>query len=110
MEIVRTKSYQRALKRLGKLGATEFQLDEMEAEIAADPQAGDVIQGTGGLRKIRFAYGEVGKSGGGRTIYYALTACGTIYLITAYAKVDKADLTPDEKRLFKKLVKELIDG
>ncbi len=43
-------------------------------------------------------------------VYYALLEDDVIYLITAYAKVDKRDLTADEKRLFKALVKELTDG
>jgi hypothetical protein len=108
VEIVRTKTYAKAVKRLAKLGATVADIDEMEQAIIADPSQGDVIQGAGGLRKIRFAYGGVGKSGGGRTIYYVLDG-DVLFLITAYAKVDKADVTAGERRLFKALIKELTD-
>ena len=60
-----------------------------------------------GLRKIRFGYGGRGKSGGGRTIYYVMLDDETVYLLVAYAKVDKEDLTADEKRLFRTLIEEL---
>ncbi|MBR7620372.1 type II toxin-antitoxin system RelE/ParE family toxin [Phenylobacterium sp. 20VBR1] len=107
MEIVRTATYARNLKRLGKLGATEADVIAMENAIAASPEAGAVIRGSGGMRKIRFGFGGSGKSGGGRTIYYAITDDEVVYLITAYAKVDKSDLTPDEIKLFKTLIEEL---
>ncbi len=109
MEIVRTKSYEKGLKRLRKLGATDVDVTTMENEIAADPTMGDVIQNTGGLRKARFGYGQTGKSGGGRTIYYCLLADETVYLLTAYPKADKSDLTAEEKKLYKALIKELTD-
>ena len=110
MEIVRTGPYQRGLKRLEKLGATERDIDRMEREIASNPEIGDVIQGTGGMRKVRFGYGGTGKRGGGRTIYYAVLEDETIYLLTVYAKADRSDVAADEKRLLKALVKELTDG
>jgi len=57
---------------------------------------------------MRFGYGLMGKRGGGRTIYYVLKE-DTLFLFTAYAKVDKDDLSVDERRLFGALVKELRD-
>jgi len=81
----------------------------MENEIAANPQVGEVIKGSGGMRKARFGFGQSGKSGGGRTIYYVLTEDEVLYLITAYAKVDKDDLQPNEIKLFKALIEELTD-
>lgn len=108
MNVVRTTTYKKALKRLAKRGATAADIQVMEDEIARDPARGDLIQGTGGLRKLRFAYANIGKRGGGRTIYYA-SVRDTVFLLTAYAKTDKADITADEKRLFETLVKELSD-
>ena len=108
MEFVRTSSYARGLKRLRKLGAVEADFDEMERAIAANPEAGDLIRGSGGLRKLRFAYGGAGKRGGGRTLYYVVTEDDVVYLLAAYAKVDKDDLAPGEVRLFKALIKELM--
>jgi hypothetical protein len=109
VEIVRTRTYVRNLKRLAKLGATEGDVMTMENEIAANPQVGEVIKGSGGMRKARFGFGQSGKSGGGRTIYYVLTEDEVLYLITAYAKVDKDDLQPNEIKLFKALIEELTD-
>lgn len=107
MEIVRTQTYLRNLKRLKKLGATGADVLAMEDRIAADPGSGAVIKGSGGMRKIRFGFGRSGKSGGGRTVYYAITDDEVVYLITAYAKVDQEDLSADEIKLFKTLIEEL---
>lgn len=107
MEIIRTSAYAAALKRLKKLGASSDDIIAMEDAIAQAPEAGVVIRGTNGLRKIRFGYGGRGKSGGGRTIYYVMLDDEAVYLLIAYAKVDKEDITADEKRLFRKLIEEL---
>lgn len=107
MDFVRTSTYEKGLKRLRKLGATDTDLDRIELDLAANPLAGAVIQGSGGLRKMRFAYGGAGKRGGGRTVYYFLSDDDTIYLLTAYPKVDQDDLSKDEIKLFKALIKEL---
>ena len=58
MEFIRTTSFTKATQ---KLGVTEAELEALEAEIATNPQAGDVIQGLKGVRKIRFGYGGKGK-------------------------------------------------
>lgn len=110
MEIVRTRSYEVACRRLIKLGATERDIEAMEIDICHHPDAGAVIPGSGGLRKVRFGFASRGKRGGGRTIYYAMTQDGLIYLLFAYAKGDQEDLTADQKRMFKVLIKELTRG
>lgn len=107
MDFVRTRSYEKGLNRLRKLGATEADLDRIEHQIAENPDAGDVIKGSGGLRKLRFAFGRAGKRGGGRSIYYVVTEDDVTYLLAAYPKVDKVDLTAEEVRLFKALIKDL---
>lgn len=110
MEIVRTIIYAKAVKRIMKLGASAEDITAMENAIALSPDAGDVIPGTHGLRKIRFGYARAGKRGGGRTVYFAKTEAEVVYLIFAYAKVDATDLTADQRKLFGELVKELKDG
>lgn len=110
VEIVRTRSYAKGVKRLRKLGATVRDILAMEDSIASDAARAPVIPGSGGLRKVRFGYGGVGERGGGRTIYYVLTADERVYLLITYPKVDKEDLTKDELRLFRNLVKDLIRG
>jgi hypothetical protein len=108
VRLVRTHTYAKALKRLTKLGASVADIARMEEAIASNPEIGDVVPGAGGLRKMRFGYGRSGKSGGGRTIYYALSD-EVVFMITAYAKVDKSDLTAEETRLFRALIKELTN-
>ena len=68
-----------------------------------NPKAGDVIKGTGGLRKIRFSQPSRGKGkrGGVRIIYYWFTELEQFYLATIYNKGEMADLSNDEKRLLK---------
>lgn len=66
--------------------------------IARNPEAGDVIPGTGGVRKVRWARAGSGKRGGARVIYFYYHADAPIYLLLAYAKASRADMTQDEKR------------
>ena len=72
--------------------------------LAEDPMAGDLISGTGGVRKLRFATSGRGKRGGARVIYYYLDGMMPIYLLLAYAKSAKSDLTPREKHAVSTLV------
>jgi hypothetical protein len=82
--------------------------DEAEREdfinfIAANPEAGDVIPGTGGVRKIRWARTGSGKRGGARVIYFFHAASRPLYLLMIYAKARREDLSPQEKRSVRKL-------
>jgi hypothetical protein len=94
MEIFRTRTF---LRHIRKLGVTKQELDALETALAADPSAGDVIPGLAGARKIRFAMGGKGKRGGGRAIYVVIVRDETLYLLLAYAKSQKDDLTKDDK-------------
>ena len=70
-----------------------------------DPKsAGDVIPGTGGLRKIRMAAKGHGKRGGARVIYVDIEVKESIYLLNVYGKNEKKDLTPAEKNALKAAV------
>ncbi len=107
MELVLTEAYLRSLRRLAKLGATAADVEAMEQAVAADPSVGVVVRGTGGLRKVRFGYGRSGKSGDGRTIYFAATASGQVFMLLAFAKADQADPTTEQRKSLATLVKEL---
>ena len=76
------------------------------------PEAGDPIQGTGGLRKLRFADARRGKGkrGGLRVIYYWWTAGLQFWLFTLYDKDEMADLTPQERKVLKAMVKAELDA
>ncbi|MDR4519691.1 MAG: type II toxin-antitoxin system RelE/ParE family toxin [Nitrosomonas sp.] len=69
-----------------------------QAELMSNPKQGDVIQGTGGLRKIRVAGKGKGKRGGSRIIYYFLDEKRRFYLLTIYSKNEVSDLTADQKK------------
>ena len=85
------------------LSEEEFRL--FQAELMSNPKQGDVIQGTGGLRKIRVAAkdkgGGKGKRGGSRIIYYFLDVKQRFYLLTIYRKNEMSDLSPDQKKQLK---------
>ena len=72
--------------------------------LAANPLAGDEIPGTGGVRKVRFAASGRGKRGGARVIFYYLDKTMPLYALLAYAKNDKGDMIPAEKRAVSALV------
>ena len=72
--------------------------------LAAQPRAGDLIQGTGGIRKLRWARGGRGKSGGVRVIYYFHSDRIPLYLLTVFGKGEKADLSKGERNELAKLV------
>lgn len=65
---------------------TEEERGEFAAYIAVNADAGDIVPGSGGLRKVRWRRSGTGKSGGVRVIYFARTAAGEVVLLTLYAK------------------------
>ncbi len=81
----------------------------LQAFLSVHPEAGDVIRGTGGIRKIRWAMPGRGKRGGSRIIYYWLAKQKHIYLLTVYAKGAKDDLTSAEREAWRRAV-EAIDN
>lgn len=87
-----------------EMGLTDDDLQVLQEQLLENPQLGDVIQGTGGLRKVRFAFPNRGKRGSSRIIYIDFCVAETIYLIFAYPKNEKDNLSAEEKNNMKKLV------
>ena len=85
-------------------------LRELQETLLQNPKAGDVIRGTGKLRKIRIAFEGQGKRGGGRVAYVDFTVYEAIYLITAYPKNEKDDLTKAERNAIAKMIVRLEHG
>lgn len=88
-----------------ELGLSDESLRELQNILLEDPRSGDIIQGTGGLRKIRIPLDNTGKRGGGRVLYVDVELKEIIYFINVYTKNEKDDLTEDEKKAFKAVIK-----
>jgi mRNA-degrading endonuclease RelE of RelBE toxin-antitoxin system len=101
---VSTRTFDRSWISLG-LGDEEQRL--LEKTLLLDPATGDVINGMSGARKIRFAVNNRGKRGGIRIIYVDIVVKEKIFLLHAYDKTKRTDLSPEGKRILARLVNEL---
>ena len=79
----------------------------LQAALMANPEAGDLIRGSGGVRKVRWAMDGKGKRGSLRVIYYWITRNNHVLLLTLYHKSEMSDLTPKEVKALATLVKRL---
>jgi mRNA-degrading endonuclease RelE of RelBE toxin-antitoxin system len=77
---------------------------KFQAHLIENPDNGDIIKGTGGVRKIRWGAKGKGKSGGVRIIYYWRSTRDHIYLLTIYGKNEASTLTANEKEYLKNMV------
>ena len=75
-----------------------------------NPKMGPIIEGTGGIRKLRFPFENRGKSSSLRVCYTDFEEYEAIYLITVYGKKEQDNLSDEEKTILRKLVKELLDA
>ncbi len=77
--------------------------------IAKNPLSGDLVQGTGGIRKVRWTQTKrgQGKRGGTRAMYYYLAKGMTIFLLAIYGKGEKVDLTTKEKKALALVARDL---
>ena len=94
-------------KRWKELGFDDNDLRILQEQLLKEPKTGVLMQGTGGIRKMRFALPGKGKSGGVRVCYVDYEEYRVIYLITVFAKKDQQNLTQEEKNMLKSFVKQL---
>ena len=94
-------------KRWAELGLTDDELFQLQNLLLTYPEKGDMIQGSGGIRKIRFPLPHKGKQGSVRVCYVDFSEYETVYFITAYAKSQKENISKDEKAVLRDLVKAL---
>ena len=94
-------------KQWKDMGLNDDDLRYLQEELLKNPQIGSVIRGTGKLRKMRFALPNRGKSGSSRVLYVDFVIAETIYLIFAYPKNEKDNLTDEERNTIKKLIERL---
>ncbi|GHC39330.1 type II toxin-antitoxin system RelE/ParE family toxin [Aidingimonas halophila] len=74
------------------------------------PQAGDIVQGTGGIRKLRWSAQGKGKSGGVRVIYYYHNGSIPLFLLTVFGKGEKANVSKSERNELSKLTSLLLQS
>ena len=88
---------------------TDDDLRLLQQLLIEHPDAGDLIRGTRGLRKLRWALQGRGKRSGARAIYYRCDAAGQIYLLYAYAKNAQADLSDAQRKMLVQWMNEVLD-
>jgi mRNA-degrading endonuclease RelE of RelBE toxin-antitoxin system len=102
MLFVETKLFTRLLPDY----LTDEEYKDFQSHLAANPESGDIMQRTGGLRKVRWKSKGKGKRAGVRIIYYFQSRVSRIYLLTLYTKNEVSDLSPEECKVLMKLMKE----
>ncbi len=88
---------------------SENEMADIVSLLAADPKAGDVMQGTGGFRKLRIARRGGGKSGGARVIYIFRNSKYPVFLITVFPKNEKDNLSKAERNALKTRADQIFD-
>ena len=106
MTVVETERFLKDVRPL----LSDAERAELVAFIGANPEAGEVIVETGGVRKVRWALPGRGKRGGARVIYYHHSERLPVFLLAAYAKNEKANLSKAERNAMKRLVPVLVAG
>lgn len=105
-EFVRVPEFEKCWKNLG---LTEDDIVSLEQFLCHHPQAGPVVPGTGGLRKIRWPLPNRGKSGSIRVVYVDFLLYEKLYFISAYPKNEKDNLTDEERNSIRKFIQQLED-
>ncbi len=95
------------VRRIGNLLSEEERTD-LIAYLAEHPGAGVLVQGAVGIRKLRWARRGKGKRGGIRVIYYFHSDMMPLYLLAAFGKNEKANISTEEKRQLARAVNELV--
>lgn len=96
-------------KRWQEIGLDGEDLRQLQLLLLKDPESGPVMEGTGGIRKVRFPLKNRGKSGSVRVCYTDFSEYELTYLITAFTKDEQSNLTAEQKLILKKMVKALKD-
>ena len=89
---------------------SDLEREELVMFVGANPEAGEIIPETGGVRKIRWALAGRGKRGGARVIYYYHNQRLPLFLLAVYGKNEKANLSKAERNAMKRLVPVLVVG
>ncbi len=96
--------------RLAEKLLSEDERRDLISYLAEHPRAGDLIEGTSGVRKLRWGRGGRGKSGGVRVVYYVHSEAMPLYLLTLFAKNERANLSKAERNELADLVDILVSA
>lgn len=105
MVIIETRIFTRRIKKL----MSDDEYRALQETLVNRPGMGDIVQGTGGLRKVRWKQEGHGKSGGVRVIYYWMTEDEHLYMLYVYPKSKQKDLTAEQKKDLKSIVERWSD-
>jgi hypothetical protein len=86
---------------------SDAELDEFTDYIARNPEAGDIVRGTGGVRKIRWNAKGKGKRGGARVIYFFYNPNNPVYLVSIYAKNERETISEADRKLYGRMSEEI---
>ena len=100
-KFIYTEPFRRCWKAMG---LSDDSLPQLEALLLENPQRGDVIEGTGGARKLRIQLEGRGKRGGGRVIYLDVFEQENLYFLFAYPKNVQENLTPDQAKAIRRMI------
>lgn len=106
VSVVETPEFLATTRKLMSDGERALLVDYL----AYNPTAGDLVQGTGGIRKVRWGLDGRGKRGGARVIYFYHDADMPLFALTAYAKNERADLSQQDRNDFRQLTTMLVDA
>ena len=100
MVIIETSVFTRLIREL----MDDDNYRELQEALVQQPDAGDLIKGSGGLRKVRWKLEGRGKRGGVRIIYYWMTADDQLWMLYGYAKPSQEDLTKEQLKVLREIV------
>lgn len=104
--VVETPSY----LKVAEVIFSEAERENVVAMVASVPECGEVMQGTGGFRKVRVGRAGMGKRGGARVIYIFRNESFPVFLITAYPKNEKDNLTKGERNALARRADEIFSS
>lgn len=106
LTVIETAPFLKAAERL----LAETEQDALKWFLAMNPEAGDIIPETGGVRKLRWSLQGRGRRGGSRVIYYFASRAYPVFLLDIFAKNVRIDLTAAERKRYRASVKMLTDA
>lgn len=111
IKIIEAKSFKKDIDSfIAKKKILIEDFEDFKRQLAENPTIGDLISGTGGLRKVRLKSSSGGKSGGFRICYYKYDAKLSLFLLLIYQKNEQENITDQDKKKFKEIIAKIKGG